>query len=169
MRRSSCVTLVAASCLVTALGVLMLSSKTSGPERMDLHAAETFLKSGQQMLAAGDTNGIMDLFSPDARVLGAQTEDIRTALMTAVQEMNGRPLKAVIRNLSAKPGTDSAFLTFDIDLDEQQKGATIHYFTSHVNLTLKKMQTSHWYGLYRTTDWKITQLDAEPPFGFINT
>ena len=168
MRRSSCFALVAAFGIVAGLVVIVMSQQQSGPDHMDRAAAEAFLASGKHLLAGGDTSGIMDLFAPDAHILGASSETIRAALATAIQEMNGRPLIAVIHNLSVKPESDSAFLTFDIDLDEKQKDASIHYFTSHVNLTLKKVQASHWYGLYRTTDWKITQLDAVPPFGFLD-
>lgn len=168
MRRSSCFALVCAVVAFAALGILFLASQDRGAGPMGPAEAERFLRSGQEMLAAGDTNGIMSLFTADCRVLGAETERLRASLAAAVQEMNGRPLTAVIRNLTVKQENGSAFLMFDLDLNEKQKDAAIHYFTSHLNLTLKKVETSHWLGLYRTTDWKISQLDADPPFGFVD-
>jgi ketosteroid isomerase-like protein len=132
---------------------------------MDRAEAERFLRSGQALLAAGDTNGLLDLFTPDSRVLGSTPDKLRAAISAAMQELNGRRLTAEVRNITVKQENDSAFLTLDLDLNEKQKAAAIHYFTSHLNLTLKKVPASHWLGLYHTADWKISQLDADPSFG----
>jgi len=166
MRRSSRFVLAFALLLVVGLWVLLGTSKNRGPDKMDQQSADAFLQSGRRMLEAGDSDGIMNLFAPDSKILGTDPDSIRSALVTAIEEMHGRPLTAVIRNLSVTQQPGTSFVTFDIDIDERQKGAAIHYFTSHVNLTLKKMETAHWLGIYRTTDWKITQMDADPPFGY---
>jgi ketosteroid isomerase-like protein len=168
MRRSSCFALVCAVAAFAALGFLFFASQDRGARPMDRAEAERFLRSGQNMLSAGDANGIMNLFTADSRVLGTTPDKLRAALLDAIQEMNGRPLTAEVRNLTVKQENDSAFLTFDLDLNENQKGAAIHYFTSHMNVTLKKVSASHWFGLYRTTDWKISQMDADPPFGYLD-
>lgn len=167
MRRSSRIALLSAVILLGCLGIVFLAPQDRNTAQMNSTTADAFLHSGRQMLEAGDSNGIIDLFTPDSRVLGATPERLKSAVMAAVQEMNGRPLTAVFRNVSVKTDNGGAYLTFDLDIDENQKGAVIHYFTSHVNLTLKKAETPHLFGLYRTTDWKISQLDADPPFGII--
>jgi hypothetical protein len=168
MRRSSCFALVCAAAAFVALALLFFASQDRGARPMDRAEAERILRSGQDMLAAGDANGIMNLFTEDGRVLGTTPDKLRPALASAIQEMGGRRLTTVVRNLTVKQEDDSAFLTLDLDLNESQKGAAIHYFTSHMNVTLKKVSASHWFGLYRSADWKISQLDADPPFGFLD-
>jgi hypothetical protein len=166
MRRSSCFALAAAIVMLGGLGLLFLLSQDRGAGGMDRATAEAFLSRGRSMLASGDADGIMGLFAPDSRVLGTTPDKLRPEVISAIRDMNGRQLRAVTRNLQVKQEADSAFLTFDLDLDEKQKGVNIHYFTSHVNLTLRKTVTVHMLGLYRTTDWTISQLDADPPFGY---
>jgi hypothetical protein len=165
MRRSSCCALVSAALAFVLLGVLLLMSQDRSAAPMDRAEAERFIRSGQNLLAAGDTNGLMNLFTPDSQVLGTAPDKLRDALRTAIQELHGRPFRAMTRNLTVKQEDGSAFLTMDLDLNEKQKSADIHYFTAHLNLTLKRVTTVHWLGLYKTTDWKISQLDADPSFG----
>jgi hypothetical protein len=165
MRRSSRFLLAIASLVIAGLWLFLGMSQGRASQKMDEAGVDAFLKSGQEMLKSGDTNGIMNLFAPGAKIMGASQESLNQALISAMEEMNGRPLTALIHNVSVNQLTDSSVVTFDIDIEENQKGASIHYFSSHVNLTLEKVEIPHWLGIYRTSDWKITQMDAQPSFG----
>ncbi len=164
MRRSSCLTLSAAFIILAGLGMLfaLTLDRSAGP--MNDVTAKAFLDSGRKALEAGDTGAIMSLFMPNARVLGTSTEQLSGAVQTAVHEMQGRPLAVDFSKLSVKQDGATAHLVFDIDLNENRKDAGIHYFTSHFNVTLERVESSPWLGLYRSQSWKINHLDADPPF-----
>ena len=131
--------------------------------------AASFLESGRKALERADSDAIMNVFTPRARVLGTNVDQLRGVIQTAMRETQAHPLTIVYRNLSVKLNGGQAHLTFDLDVNEKSGATSAHYFTSHVSATLEQVESSQWFGLSHTHSWKISNLDADPPFSIPDT
>ncbi len=163
MRRSSrIVLLLAVVVLVTALVLYLRISNSTAP-RMTAEEAARFIARGKVAVEQGDTDAIMNMMSPQARILGRNTDDMRTILGSALSQIRGH-LNVKTRNLHFKQSRSTAELTFDLDLVQDTKGVSATYFLDHhFTVKLERTTSTHLLGLYHNEDWLIIELTSDPP------
>jgi hypothetical protein len=130
---------------------------------MSAAEAARFIARGKAAVERGDTDAIMDMMSPQAQILGRNTEDMRKILGIALSQIHGH-LNVKTRNLHFKQSRSTAELTFDVDIDQDTSGVSATYFLDHhFTVKLERTISAHLLGLYRTEDWLIIELNSSPP------
>jgi hypothetical protein len=121
-----------------------------------------FIERGKAALERRDVNAIMNVMSPQARILGMNTDDMRQIITGAVGQVHGH-LTPVTKNVAARQTANTAEISFDMDLNQKTPEMDAVYFMNyHFTVRLEKAWSSHLLGLYRTEDWLITSLESNP-------
>lgn len=162
MRRSSWFILLAALAILLTLAALYVLQNTAEEPPMSEEAARQFVSRGVQRFNAGDMNGLLALFAPDARVLGQPMHNLKKALNRATHEMGSARLRATTANVRAVDAGTHWIISTDLTVDEQRPDADIQYFRSKVTAELRKSRTSSLFGLRETEAWKIAAVRADP-------
>jgi hypothetical protein len=162
MRRSSCIVLCLA--LVFLLGAAFFSMRsfsTTAP-RMTKAEASRIIDTGRQALERKDSGEIMDLMSPNARIVNRSLGDVQGFIETALRQVKGK-LSIVARNIQAHQTGIQADITFDMDVIQKTSKLDAVYFPNlHVTVQLEKRKSDRWLGLFSTEQWKIIQVDTIP-------
>jgi len=162
MRRSSRIVLLLALAVLAAALVLYLRTFNSTAPRMTAEEAAHYIARGKAAVERGDADAIMEMISPEARILGRNTEDMRKILGTALSQIRGH-LSVKTRNLRFKQSRSTAELTFDLDLVQDMSGVSATYFLNHhFTVKLEKTPATHILGLYRTEEWLIIEIISDP-------
>src|SRR5579871_5348754 len=138
MRRSSCVVLIVAVVLLGVAGLLYLRGLDTQAGPMTPQAASAFLQRGKKATEERDVEGIMDLISPNARILGQTPEQMRALLSRSMRELGSGHFTVVINGVEAKQEGGKAYISFDMDLDQHTSAADTHYYHAHISLALEK-------------------------------
>lgn len=162
MRRSSWFILLAALAILLTLAALYTTQNSVEVPPMSEEAARQFVNRGVQRFNAGDMNGLLAFFSPDARVLGQPMYNLRKALTRAAHEMGSARLRATAAHVRAVDAGTHWIVSMDLTVDEQRSDADILYFRSKVTAELRKSRTSSLFGLRETEAWKIAKVQADP-------
>lgn len=160
MRRSSKIALSLAALLLLAMCLVYLRTLDTTAPVMTLQVAQRLLEQGKAALERRDTEGILALMAPQARVLGQSVERMRTVLNQAMRELGSSHLTVTWSQLSARQQGNMAYLSFDMEVHQKEALFDARYYRTHVNLELTKVRTTHWLGLYTTEDWKIVKLES---------
>jgi len=161
MKRSSKAAISVAAVLLAAICLLVSFGGDSSAGPMTADRARTLIARASDMLTRKDANGIIALMAPNARILNRSPEQMRAILQDALQQMGSHKFTVVTRNLRVQPAGLTAIIMLDMDLDERELGANIHYYTAHLTVSVEKVQTSRWLGLSRSDDWRITDVQSD--------
>lgn len=160
MRRSSKIALSLAALLLLAMFLVYLRTLDTTAPVMTLQVAQRLLEQGKAALERRDTEGILALMAPQARLLGQSVERMRTVLNQAMRELGSSHLTVTWSQLSARQQGNAAYLSFDLEVHQKEALYDARYYRTQVNLELTKVRTTHWLGLYTTEDWKIVKLES---------
>ena len=162
MRRSSCIVLcIAFVFLIAATFLYMRSFNSTAPPMTDAEASRIIAR-GNRSLERKDVRAIVDMMSPDAKILNRSLPEVEEFIRTAVGQVNGH-LSVAPRNIHAHPAGAQADFTFDMDVGQKSQKLDAVYFPNiHVTVQLEKRRTTHWLGLVSKEEWKITQVDTVP-------
>ncbi len=163
MRRSSWIMLILAAVVMAACIGLYARAGTYADPPLTTQLASKMIERGESALERHDVNGIMDLMAPNAKILGRNTEETRTLIGNAFQEIQGH-LEVTTRNLQARQQGDHGEADFDMDIGQKTSAMkAVYYPNVHVRLTFERLPISHWMGLFTTMEWKISDMTTDPP------
>lgn len=149
--------------LLAAALILFEQSGAMPPRRMDRAGAEKLIADGRAAMERRDVDSIMALMSPKAMVFGQDVDGLRKLLQGAVNQVHGK-LIFDSRNVQIQQMGDTAELTFDIDLKQNSNEMSAVYFKNHhFTVRLERITTSRLFGLYKTSEWLVTNIESEPP------
>jgi hypothetical protein len=160
MRRSSWITLGIAVFILAVIGFLLVQSAGSDAPPMTPAVANEIIERGKKALAEGDSNGIIDLMAPDARILEKNPDYMRTVLDTAIKDLRGRKLEIKCGQPEVKELRGVAYVSFDMDVGERGANVDIQYYHTRLDLQMKKVQIPRWFGLHQAEEWRIVRLDS---------
>lgn len=155
LRRSSWLVLITAVVLLTVAALLYVHSFNTTAPPMSQRVVESILERGRSAVERHDVGEIMDLMSPNARIMGMNPDQLRIMLNRSMKELGPGSLLISWKNLVVRPLHDSAEASLDLSIGQKTNSADIQYYDTHVDLQLEKVQTSHWFGLFHSEDWKI--------------
>jgi hypothetical protein len=163
MRRSSCIISFAAILTLSALLVLFFQPFSISAPPMSNAVAQNFISRGQDALRRHDADGIMDVMAPDARILGRRAEDVRPLLQSALHEVQGH-LSLSTRNLTTTQDRDRATVKFVMDVGQKTTEMdAVYYGNMHVTLQLEKVRVARFMGLMYAEEWRVADIQTDPP------
>jgi len=163
MRRSSKVALLVAVLILVAMIVVYLKTLDTVAPPMSLQVAQQLLERGRVALERRDADGIMDLMASNAKILDQNVERMRLILYRTMRELGTSHLTATWKNLNARQQGNNAYVSFDLEVGQDEAGVWASYYRPHINLELTKVRVSRWFGLYTTEEWKITRVESSEP------
>lgn len=162
MKRSSWMALGAAGIVLAASTAFYLSVVNRTAPALTTRVVAGLIEKGKQALDRGDVDGIMQLMTPDARVIGRRPESIRNLIRKALNEVQ-TPLQAKTGRITLKSEGGEHIATFDLEIGQETGEMKAVYFPSlRVRLHLQRVRTPQWLGLYTVEEWRIAQFDCEP-------
>ncbi|MGC8667622.1 MAG: hypothetical protein ACP5VE_05860 [Chthonomonadales bacterium] len=157
--------------IALTIGLLSLAAALllySAPARM--HApplsagvALRIVNTGADALRRRDVEGVMRLFTPTARILGADADRMREILRFSFPQMRG-PLDISVRNLRVQSIGGKGEVSFHMDVGEHTPRMDAVYFPNlAVKMTLVKTRSARWLGLTTVDEWKVAEITLTPP------
>jgi hypothetical protein len=162
MRRSSLRLLfVSAALLAVALAGLLTSPESKAPP-MTTALAQSLLDRGKEALESRDTSAILSLFSPDARILGRTSSEMRPLIEQAMRELGkGAPLTVKYSKLEVTSDDREAKISVSVDVRQHLPEADASYYRPRIHLVLRKERVPHLLGLTTREVWRIQHLASD--------
>lgn len=163
MHRSSRIALTLGLVFLAAAMLLYSTPASIHAPPLSADLARRVVQRGADALRRRDVEGVMRLFTPTARILGADTNRMREVLASSFPQMRG-PLEISIRNLKVRRIGARGEVSFHMDVGEHTRQMDAVYFPDlAITLTLAKTKSARWFGLTTVEEWKITEMTATPP------
>src|SRR5258708_16943303 len=155
MRRSSAILLSIALALlmVATVGYLFASNPSAPP--MTPIVAQDFLDRGKRMLEARDVDGIMSLFSSDARIFGRSASQMRPVIEQVLREVGSQPLSVGLSHLDVHQNRDGALISLHDDISQRLARADASYYRPRLHFVLHREKVSRLLGLFSSEEWRI--------------
>jgi len=162
MHRSSRIALtIGLVCLVAAMLLYSTPTNVHAPP-LSPEVALGIIRNGSEALRNRDVEGVMRIFTPDAKILGVDADRMREILRFSFPQMRG-PLEIVIRNLHVRPVGAKGEVSFQMDVTEHTRQMDAVYFPNlAVEMTVAKRRSTRWFGLTTWEEWKVTQMTVTP-------
>ncbi|MCL5283700.1 MAG: hypothetical protein M1330_03180 [Armatimonadetes bacterium] len=164
MRQTSWIATAAALILALYLVYLMTAPKRQTIRPLTEMQVTAMLKQGDEALHRKDLNGIFNLLAPHVKILGVSQDRLRATLARDFQETG--PLIATWKNLQFYGGQTSATATFTLMVGEDIPGMEARYFNYPITIILKPVKIPTYFGLFHTTQWRITNVQTNVPVDF---
>lgn len=162
MRRSSLIILIVAIILLVSVVVMTLLYRDATAPVMNPAEAEKFLKRGVSALERGDVDAVMELFATDATIFKKRPDQLRRALTRSLNEIDRSRFIVTWKDLSVVQQGQGAVIQATISLGEQSNEMNSTYYNDvRIRVTLEKVRSSEWFGLYSLEQWKITDLTGD--------
>jgi hypothetical protein len=163
MKRSSWIVLGAAAIILAVSTAFYLSLANRQAPPLTPRVVAGLVDEGKRALERRDPDAIMELMTPEARVLGRRLEPMRAIIRRAFDELQ-TPLTVKTGKVALKSEGGEHTATFAMEIGQQTSGMTAVYYPGlRVHLHLQKVRTPHWLGLFTVEEWRISQFDCEPP------
>ncbi len=164
MRRSSWIAIAVAIILALYLVYIMVAPRKQPLRPLTEIQVAALLNQGDEALHRKDLDGIFTLLAPHIKILGASQGRLRATLARDFQETG--PLIATWKNLQFYGGRTSATATFTLMVGEDTPGMEAEYFNYPITITLKPVKIPTYFGLFHTTQWRITNVQTNVPVDF---
>lgn len=161
MRRSSLWLLILAFILLIVAVVGFVGSSAPAAPPMNVKVAQAFLDRGKELLERHDVDGMMSLFSPDARIMGRSPGQIRPVLEQTMRELGGNSLTVKFSGLEVQPASDSATISVSLDISQHFAKTDASYYRPRFHITINKERVPRLFGLTSREEWRIRLLDSE--------
>jgi ketosteroid isomerase-like protein len=162
VRRSSKIILTAAIILLVSVVAMTLLYRDVSAPVMNPSEAEKLLKRGVSALERGDVDAVMELFATDASIFKKRPDQLRRALARSLNEIDKSRFVVTWKDLSVIQRGQGAVIQATISLGEQSNEMnSIYYNDVRIRVTLEKVRSSEWFGLYSLEQWKITDLTSD--------
>jgi hypothetical protein len=163
MQRSSLRLLILAVALITAAFVYSIALQPQSAPPMTKKVVEDILERGKSALTHSDVDGIMSLFTHDARLFGRSPRQLRLTMDQAMRDLGGQSLSAKYSKLQVYPSGERAIASLELEVSQRLENADVSYFRPRLHLVLRKERVPAFLGLTTREEWRIDRLDAETP------
>ena len=161
MRRSSLTLLLVALGLICVAAVASISLRPRPAPTLSRAVVIDLLDRGKEALSRHDVEGMLSLFTRDARILKRSPGQLRQLMTQAMRELGSEPLKADYTDLQFLDSGSKAVVSLRLEISQHFGGVDASYFRPAIHLVIRKERESGPLGLLSRDEWKIDELTSD--------